>query len=82
LGVAECDEGCYAGGFRDVEGLAQVVLVVVSYPACADSLEVGGYGHGLEGDGGVCVAPAAAYGVVCGVCSDYGECAFADVAVE
>ena len=58
------------------------MLVVVSYPACADALEVGGDGHGLEGDGGVYEAPAFGDGVVCGVCSDDGECGLADVAVE
>ena len=43
---------------------------------------MGGDGHGLEGDGGVDEGPAFGDGVVCGVCSDDCECAFADVAVE
>lgn len=82
VGVAECDEGCDPGVLGDVEGLAQVFLVVVSYPACADSLEVGGYDHGLEGDDGVYEAVFFGDGVVGGVCADDGEWGFADVAVE
>jgi len=82
LGVSECYEGCDACGLWDVEGFPEILFVVVSYPACADALEVGGDGHGLEGDGGVYEAPASGDFVVCGVCSDYCECACADVAVE
>jgi hypothetical protein len=81
-GVSEADEGYDAGVLGDIEGLPEASLVVVSYPAGADSLEVGCDGHGLEGDGGVDEAPAPGDGVFGGVCSDDGECAGADVAVE
>lgn len=82
MGVSECDEGCDVCVLGDVESFPELVFVVVSYPACADALEVGGYGHGLEGDGGVYEAPASGDFVVCGVCSDDCECAFSDVAVD